>query len=76
MDNNNFNFKLCYTIDKQEEGWTGQTGHISKEMIVSTCPPPGDDTLMLTCGPPVMCRNYILPMLLELGYNKDNIFDF
>ena len=68
----NFKFKLAYTIDKAEEGWTGAVGHVSKELIQATCPVPGDDTLMLTCGPPVMCRNFLLPMLLEMGYSEEN----
>jgi NAD(P)H-flavin reductase len=67
---------LTFTVDKEEEGWTGVTGHVSKEMISATCPAPSEDTLMLTCGPPVMCRKVLLPMLLEMGYNEDNIFDF
>lgn len=74
--NQNFKFNLIYTIDQIEEGWTGNTGFISKEMILTTCPSPSDDTLMLTCGPPVMCQKYLLPLLLELGYNQDSIFDF
>jgi NAD(P)H-flavin reductase len=67
---------LLYTINKEEEGWEGATGHITKEMISSTCPPPSDDTLMLTCGPPVMCKKFLLPILLEIGYKQENIFDF
>ena len=74
--NQKINFKLLYTINEQEEGWTGAIGKITKEMISETLPAPSDDTLMLTCGPPVMCRKYLLPMLLELGYKEENIFDF
>lgn len=72
----NFKFNLLYTISNKEDGWTGETGHITKEMITKTCPPPDEDTLMLTCGPPVMCRKFLLPMLLELGYKEADIFDF
>ena len=72
----NFKFKLTYTIDKQENGWEGATGHITKDMISQTCPPPSDDTLMLTCGPPVFCKKFLLPMLLEMGYKQENIFEF
>lgn len=72
----NFKFKLSYTIDKKEDGWQGATGHITKEMISQTCPAPSDETLMLICGPPVFCKKFLLPMLLEMGYNQENIFDF
>lgn len=72
----NFNFKLTYTIGAQEEGWKGSVGHVSKEMIMETCPAPGDDTIMLLCGPPVMCRSHLLPILKELGYKTENIFEF
>jgi NAD(P)H-flavin reductase len=45
-------------------------------MIKEYLPPPADDALILTCGPPVMCRKYLLEILLEMGYKEANIFDF
>jgi cytochrome-b5 reductase len=72
----NFTFKLCYTINSKEAGWDGHTGHITKEMISETCPPPGENTLMLMCGPPAMCTSFLQPMLIEMGYSNEDIFEF
>ncbi len=74
--NGNFKFNLLYTINNMEDGWTGATGHVSEQMITSSLPAPADDTIILTCGSPAMCRDYLLPMLLKLGYKADDIFDF
>jgi cytochrome-b5 reductase len=70
------NFKLFFTIDNPEEGWTGGVGFINKQKIIDNLPSPSDDTLMLMCGPPVMCQKVIMPILLELGHKKENIFEF
>lgn len=72
----NFNFKLFYTIDREEPEWTGGIGHITKDMITALLPAPDDETLILTCGPPIMCSKFLLPMLLEIGHKQENIFDF
>ncbi len=74
-ESKNFKFDLNYLIDKNEEGWEGLVGYINKEMILKNLPTPGEDTVMLLCGPPVMCEKS-KSILLELGYNKDLIFEF
>lgn len=71
-----FKFDVYYTIDKAEEGWTGEVGYISKEMIAKYMPPPADDTLILICGSGKMCKKYLAPMLLEMGYAATSIFIF
>ncbi len=76
VKNGNFKFNLLHTISHKEEGWNGAIGHVSEEMITSTLPAPGNDTIILTCGSPAMCRDYLLPMLKKLGYSEENIFDF
>ena len=35
-------FKVSYTLDRPEEGWTGQTGFINDEMIKTCLPGPSD----------------------------------
>jgi cytochrome-b5 reductase len=72
----NIKFNLFFTIDRHEDGWDGGVGFISKEMIQSFLPPPGDDTLLLTCGPPIMCVDHLPPIFKGLGYLPENIFDF
>merc|ERR1711957_91180 len=72
------NFKPFFTIDSKtpEENWTGGVGFITKEMIKERLPAPSDDTLILMCGPPVMCTKVLMPYLEEMGYSKDDIFGF
>ena len=74
--NNNFKFTINYTIDKEEEGWSGLVGHINKEMIEKFIPPPSTETLILLCGRKSMCKKYLSPILNELGYDGQNIFIF
>ncbi len=70
-----FELNLNYLIDKQEPGWTGLTGYISKEMIKGKFPAPATDTLLLICGPPVMCEK-AKEIFTELNYDKENIYEF
>jgi len=69
-------FKIHYTIDKGEDNWTGGVGYINKDMVTQHMPEPADDVIMLTCGPPVLCRNILLPLLKGIGHKEENIFDF
>lgn len=50
------NFKLTYIIDKADnpDTWKGETGYITEEILTKYMPPAGDDTLIVTCGPPIM----------------------
>lgn len=70
------NFKVYFSIDIPEDNWEGGVGYISKEMICANLPEPADDTIMLMCGPPVMCQKVLTPILNELGHNKEDIFEF
>ena len=72
----NINFKVSYVLSQPEDHWEGLKGYVTKQMVIDTCPPPDDDTLILTCGPPVMYKKCVLPILKELGYKEENIFDF
>uniref|UniRef100_A0A194AM45 Uncharacterized protein n=1 Tax=Pinctada fucata TaxID=50426 RepID=A0A194AM45_PINFU len=61
-------FHLWYTLDRPKEGWRYSKGFVSDEMIKEHLPPPGDDTLILMCGPPPMINFACLPNLDKLGY--------
>ena len=74
--NKKFNFTINYTIDNEEEGWTGLVGHINKNMIEKYMPPASHDTLLLLCGRKSMCKKYLTPILNEMGYDNRNIFIF
>lgn len=66
--------KVIYTIDKPEEGWTGEVGFVGKEML-SKYMPDLSKSFSLTCGPPLMNKS-VLKYLKELGMTEDNYFKF
>jgi cytochrome-b5 reductase len=72
----NILLKVYYTIDKEEEGWDGLVGYVTQDKLEKYLPPPAEDTLILLCGRGKFCNKYITPMLIELGYKKDDIFKF
>lgn len=69
-------FHLWYTLDRPEEGWEYSKGFINKEMIEAHLPAPGDDTLILMCGPPPMINFACKPALAELHYNENMQFSY
>jgi cytochrome-b5 reductase len=71
----NFKFNLHYLIDNMEDGWNGLTGYINKEIVKQYLPSPAEDTMILLCGPPIMCDN-AKSFLGELGHKEDNIYEF
>lgn len=82
------NLKIFYTVDNPSKDWRGGTGYISKDMAVKGLPCPGDDTLVLVCGPPGMMKHIsgdkakdrsqgeVTGMLKELGYTKEMVYKF
>ena len=75
ISNKNFSFKLHYLIDKCEDGWDGLTGYIDKDMVKNYFPSPSETTMMLLCGPPVMCER-AKQLFYEIGHKADNVFEF
>jgi cytochrome-b5 reductase len=76
LNTSKLNFKLQHTIDKSEENWTGLVGYITRESIEKYIFPPGEDTLILLCGRAAMCKKYLFPILLDMGYKQQDIFIF
>jgi cytochrome-b5 reductase len=74
--------KLCprltvnYTLDRPPEGWSGATGFVTASMLRQTMPPPGEDTLILMCGPKPMVEQACKPALAELGYTESQLFTY
>ena len=61
---------LHLTIDREEEGWTGNVGFVPnyvKELGFST------DKTVIMCGPPIMIK-FTLAGLQELGFKKEQVF--
>ncbi|XP_071955138.1 NADH-cytochrome b5 reductase 3-like [Antedon mediterranea] len=69
-------FHLWYTLDRPEEGWKYSSGFVTEDMLKATMPPPGDDTLILMCGPPPMINYACQPNLEKLGYAEDRRFAY
>uniref|UniRef100_A0A4W3JDY0 NADH-cytochrome b5 reductase n=1 Tax=Callorhinchus milii TaxID=7868 RepID=A0A4W3JDY0_CALMI len=61
-------FKLWYTVDKAPEGWDFSEGFVNSDMMKENLPAPGDNTLVLMCGPPPMIQFACSPNLDKLGY--------
>lgn len=49
---------------------------ITADMIKEVLPPPGDDTLVLMCGPPPMIEFACKKNLEALGYPKTSMVNF
>ncbi len=69
-------FKVHYTLDKANDEWSGFRGFINEDMIRDTMPKPGNDTLILLCGPPKMNSEAVKPALESIGYLPESIFNF
>ncbi|XP_063073516.1 NADH-cytochrome b5 reductase 3 [Engraulis encrasicolus] len=69
-------FKLWYTVDKAPEGWEYSQGFISEEMVREHLPAPGDDALVLMCGPPPMIQFACNPNLDKVGHSASRRFTF
>ena len=49
--------QIFYLVDKAPPGkWEGGVGYLTEELAKEKLPPPGDDTLILVCGPPPMMK--------------------
>lgn len=72
------NFKLFLTVDvKPEESsnWKQGVGFITKDMIQQNLPAPGEQTIILYCGPPPF-EDMMKKHLTELGYTENMMFKF
>jgi len=69
-------FKLWYTVDRADAGWSYSTGFITTTMIEEHMPPPGEDTVILLCGPPPMVKFACQDNLNKLGYPKTQVLAF
>ncbi|XP_062373570.1 NADH-cytochrome b5 reductase 3 [Sardina pilchardus] len=69
-------FNLWFTVDRANEDWTYSQGFISEEMVRDHLPPPGDDTIILMCGPPPMIEYACVPNLKKVGHADSSRFTF
>ncbi len=63
-------FDVYLTIDREQEDWSGHVGFVPN--YVKEVGVPNTYTAVL-CGPPIMIK-FTLAGLLDLGFNKENIY--
>jgi len=66
-------FKLFYTLDKPNTGWTGGIGFVTPEMIQKHLYAPSPETIILVCGPPPMVKSMV-KNLEGLDFTPDQFF--
>jgi cytochrome-b5 reductase len=64
---------VAYTVDRvpTDVAWGGYVGFLTADMVASTMPAPGEDTLILACGPPIMIDKCVQPICEKLGYTME-----
>ncbi len=79
---------MIYTVDKPEGDWKGAVGYITKDMLTSFMPPPGDKHKVLVCGPPGFMKHIsgdkkspadqgeLIGLLKELHYAPEQVFKY
>jgi nitrate reductase (NAD(P)H) len=65
-------YKIHHTLSKPPEHWAFSTGRITDQMLQMHLPSPGDDVLILFCGPESMINLTVKPGLQRLGWNTDS----
>ena len=62
---------LTLAVDRApNNGWDGKVGLVPN--ILKEVNPKSENTMALVCGPPIMIR-FTIPVLLELGFDKEDI---
>ncbi|XP_035239453.1 NADH-cytochrome b5 reductase 3-like [Anguilla anguilla] len=69
-------FQLWLTVDKAPADWDFSQGFVNADMIQEHLPGPGEENLVLMCGPPPMIQLACTPSLDELGYQQSQLFAF
>jgi len=62
-------FRVFFTLDTapKEKEWNGGVGFVTEKLVKEHLPPPGDDVLLLECGPPVMIQ-FLNKFITPMGY--------
>ena len=67
--------KLSFVLDVGHEGWNGHVGFVNDKMFEDSFDKPGEDHLMLVCGPPFMVRD-VKAIANRLGFEERNMAVF
>lgn len=66
---------MLYILDKPPHGWTGGKGYVTPEMISERFGVANPQTLILSCGPPMM-KKAVQGHLESLGFTGNDMFEF
>ncbi|XP_007885997.1 NADH-cytochrome b5 reductase 2 [Callorhinchus milii] len=69
-------FRFWYTLDRPTQGWKYSSGFIDADMITKHLPAPGEDSMVVMCGPPPMIQFACSPSLDTLAYSQDSRFAY
>ncbi len=61
---------MFVTVDKGDEHWKGREGFVPT--VLKEVAPSSENTISLVCGPPIMLK-FTMPPLLELGFTPETI---
>lgn len=59
------------SVDTPEDGWQGYTGFVPSNLLDK--PQPADNTVAITCGPPIMIK-FVIKNLREMGFPDEQIY--
>ena len=62
--------EMFVTVDKGDESWTGREGFVPT--VLREVAPSSENAITLVCGPPIMLRFTMLP-LMDLGFTPERI---
>lgn len=68
--------RLWFTVSTAPENWRYSVGYLTEQMIAEHIFPPGDDSLVLLCGPVPMLEFACYPILAKLNYQRERIFTY
>jgi len=66
------NFQVYHTLEQPPAGWTQGNGRVTEEMLRGHLPPPGPETAVFLCGPPLMV-DALEGTLKGIGYAEQSI---
>jgi cytochrome-b5 reductase len=66
------NFHVHHVLEHPPTGWTQGTGRVTEAILRRHLPPPGSDTAVFLCGPPMMA-DALERTLKEIGYSEQAI---
>jgi cytochrome-b5 reductase len=61
--------RVHFVLDRPPEGWTGDVGFVTADMVKKHLPAPADDVKILLCGPPPMISG-LKKATEALGFSK------